>query len=121
MKQNRIASGCAFGHDPEPSADFLRKRKPAMTRRPKLTPDLAETMAIQALTFLAEDSERLQSFLSITGLGPERIRAAAREPEFLASVLNHLASDEPLLVAFARQAGIDPLDVQRASNVLMPG
>ena len=77
-------------------------------------------MAIQALTFLAEDPERLQRFLAITGVGPQRIRAAAREPEFLAGVLNHLASDEPLLVTFARQAGIDPFDVRRASHVLMP-
>jgi hypothetical protein len=77
-------------------------------------------MAIQVLTFLAEDADRLQRLLATTGIGPQQIRAAAREPEFLAGVLNHLAADEPLLVTFAEQAGIDPFDVRRASNMLVP-
>ena len=85
-----------------------------------MTRDLAESMAIQALTFLAEDPDRLQRFLATTGVGPQQIRAAAREPEFLAGVLSHLAADEPLLVTFAEQVGIDPFDVRRASDRLMP-
>ena len=91
-----------------------------MTRRLKMTRDLAESMAIQALTFLAQDSDRLQRFLATTGVGPQEIRAAAREPEFLAGVLSYLAADEPLLVSFAELAGIDPFDVRRAGNMLMP-
>ena len=77
-------------------------------------------MAIQALTFLAQDSDRLQRFLATTGVTPQQIRAAAGEPEFLVGVLNYLAADEPLLVTFAEFAGIDPFDVRRAGNMLMP-
>jgi hypothetical protein len=91
-----------------------------MIRRLKVTRDLAESMAIQALTFLTEDPDRLQRFLATTGVGPQQIRAAAREPEFLAGVLNHLATDESLLVSFAERVGIDPFDVRRASDALMP-
>jgi hypothetical protein len=91
-----------------------------MTRRLKTTRDWAESMAIQALTFLAQDSDRLQRFLATTGVTPQQIRAAAREPEFLVGVLNYLAADEPLLVTFAEFAGIDPFDVRRAGNMLMP-
>ena len=55
-------------------------------------------MAIQALSFIAADPERLGRFLAATGIGPGDIRAAAREPLFLAGVLDHITGDETLLV-----------------------
>ena len=88
------------------------------SRHGTLTAEVAETLAIQALAFLAAEPESLGRFLAITGIGPDEIRSAAREPNFLAGVLDYLASDEPLLVAFATQIGIDPADVVRASTVL---
>ncbi len=78
----------------------------------------AESLAIQALSFIAGDPERLGRFLAVTGIGPERIRAAAREPNFLAGVLDHIASDERLLVAFAAEATTDPHTIARAVAVL---
>jgi hypothetical protein len=70
--------------------------------------------------FLAADSERLEGFAATSGLNAENLRAAAESPEFLAAVLDHLASDESLLLAFAANSGIDPADVQRARAVLSP-
>jgi len=61
----------------------------------------AEALAIAALTFIAGEPERLGRFLALTGIGPESIRAAAHEPRFLLGVLDHLAGEEPLLLAFA--------------------
>jgi hypothetical protein len=90
----------------------------AVSRRSAVTAEIAETLAIQALAFLAGEPEQLGRFLAITGIGPEEIRSAAREPRFLAGVLDYLASDEPLLVAFATQIGVDPADIVRASAVL---
>src|SRR5262245_45406948 len=78
----------------------------------------AEVLAIAALSFLASEPERLGVFLAVSGIGPESVRAAAREPHFLAGVLDHVASDEQLLVAFATHAGIDPVDVGRAQMAL---
>jgi hypothetical protein len=75
-------------------------------------------MAIQALTFLAEEPERLGRFLAITGLEAGQIRAAAGEPGFLAGVLEHMLGDESLLIAFAASAGIDPAAVGRARGAL---
>ena len=80
--------------------------------------DMAEMMAIQALSFLAEDPERLGAFLSLTGIGPDALRDAAREPDFLAGVLEHMLGDERLLLAFAEAAGIDPADIARARHAL---
>ena len=78
----------------------------------------AEAMAIAALAFLASEPEQLGRFLAASGIGPERIREAARDRGFLAGVLDHLSGDEALLIAFARNAGIDPSEVERARAAL---
>jgi hypothetical protein len=80
--------------------------------------EAARALAVAALTFLAGDHERLERFLALTGLGPQSLRAAAREPSFLLGVLDHVASDESLLLAFAGESGFDPEDVGRARAVL---
>jgi hypothetical protein len=85
---------------------------------PPLTQEAAEALAIQALTFIAGDSERLGRFLAITGIGPAQIRAAAQEPGFLIGVLDHLAGDERLLSAFATETGGDPADIGKALAAL---
>ena len=90
----------------------------AVSRRSAVTAEVAESLAIQALAFLAGEPESLGRFLANTGVGPEEIRSTAHEPHFLAGVLDYLLSDEPLLVAFAAQVSIDPADVARASAVL---
>lgn len=73
-----------------------------------------EELAIAALHFLAEDAERLGRFLALTGIDPGSIRAAAGEPHFLASVLEHLLNDEALLMAFAANNRLAPEAVARA-------
>ena len=80
--------------------------------------ETAEMLAIQALGFIAEEPERLDRFLGITGIEPAQIRTAAREPGFLAGVLEHMLGDESLLIAFATSAGIDPAEVARARGAL---
>jgi Protein of unknown function (DUF3572) len=73
-----------------------------------------ESMAVSALTFLAADSNRLERFLSVTGLGPHNLRGAASGPGFYGSILGYLVADEPLLVQFAAEAGLAPEEVVRA-------
>jgi len=60
----------------------------------------------------------MSSFIASTGIAVESIRAAAREPNFLAGVLEHILADENLLIAFADSAGIDPAEVARARQAL---
>jgi len=83
-----------------------------------MTREWAETVAIQALTFLAEEPERLSRFLALTGIAPESLRAAAREPNFLLGVLDHLATDDRLMRAFADSLEITPEIVVRARDLL---
>jgi hypothetical protein len=83
--------------------------------------EAAEALAVQALSYIAQDGERLGRFLSLTGIGPAEIRTAAREPGFLAGVLDYLAGDESLLTAFAAEAGLDPSTIAAARLALGGG
>jgi Protein of unknown function (DUF3572) len=91
-----------------------------MPKAASISRDSAESLAVEALGFLAQEPERLGQFLAASGIGPEMIRSAAADPGFLAGVLDFIASDEPLLLTFARHAGIDPRTVERA-HVLLGG
>jgi len=80
--------------------------------------EAASEFAVAALTFIAADDERLGTFLALSGIGPESLRTAAGSPGFLCGVLDHVAGDEALLIAFAEHSDIDPGDVVRARDVL---
>jgi hypothetical protein len=89
-----------------------------MKRRAAPSQEAAEMLAIQALAFIAEEPERLNGFLSVTGIPLESIREAASEPGFLAGVLDHMLGEESLLLAFADSAGIDPEAIAGARRAL---
>jgi hypothetical protein len=91
--------------------DSLKKMQSA-------TSDSAQSLAVSALAFIAADSDRLNRFLSLTGLGPDNLRTAAADPAFLGSVLDYLVGDEALLVEFAADARVKPEAVARAHAVL---
>jgi Protein of unknown function (DUF3572) len=89
-----------------------------MKRRSQVSRDTAEMLAIQALAFIAEEPEQLSRFLGLSGIDADDIRTAAREPAFLAGVLEHMLADESLLIAFAESAGIEPDEIARARSAL---
>jgi hypothetical protein len=93
----------------------------AMRNRDPIAREAAESLAIQALAFLAGEPERLGRFLALSGLGPEQIRLAAAEPGFLAGVLDYLSSDESLLLACAEHLGVDPAEIGRARAAFSGG
>lgn len=76
--------------------------------------DQAETVALQALTFIVGDEDRMDRFLALTGLGPDDVKSRIGDPAFLGGVLDHLLGFEPDLMAFAEEAELDPAQVQRA-------
>jgi hypothetical protein len=90
----------------------------AMSKRDRADREAAESLAIQALTYLAGEPERLGRFLALSGLGPEQVRLAAIEPGFLAGVLEYLSADESLLLGFADHARVEPAEIARAQAAL---
>jgi hypothetical protein len=89
-------------------------------RQTRMTADEAEKLAVAALGFIASDPELLPRFLSITGIAAGDVRRAAREPGFLAGVLQFILAHEPTLIAFAEHARTDPARVAEARR-LLPG
>lgn len=81
----------------------------------------AESIAIAALGFIAGDEKLLPRFLSLTGIEAAQVRDAAREPGFMAGVLQFILAHEPTLLAFSQQSGIAPQDVARARAALPLG
>jgi hypothetical protein len=80
--------------------------------------EVAEIVAIQALTFIAGEPGRLGLFLAETGIGPETLRTAAADPKFLASVLEFVMRDDGTVKAFAEASQLDPTNVAAAHQVL---
>jgi hypothetical protein len=79
---------------------------------------MAEIVAVQALSFLASQPERLGSFLAETGLGPETLRNAAADPQFLIGVLEFVLRDDNTVKAFAEASELDPTTVAAALQAL---
>jgi Protein of unknown function (DUF3572) len=86
----------------------------------KMDRDQAESVAVNAFSYLAQDDERLTRFLDLAGLRPETVRAAAAAPGFLAGVLDSVAGDEALLVDLARSLGTSPERIMEARRRLSP-
>ena len=86
---------------------------PKPTRKHSADVATSDALAIEALTFLAADAERLTRFFDTVGLDPDALRAAA-SPVFLDGVLDYLCSDEPLLIAFAEETKRNPAAVEAA-------
>jgi len=83
-----------------------------------MDPESAEQMAVAALGFVAADPVLLPRFLAISGIDADRIRQAAREPGFLAGVLQFLMAHEPTLAAFCEASGNPPARVAAALRAL---
>ncbi|MCX5516265.1 DUF3572 domain-containing protein [Kaistia algarum] len=81
---------------------MIRDRKLPLSR------DEAESLAIRALAYLAEEPEELGRFLALVGLGPENLRAAAADGGFLAGVLEYFMASEPLLLVFCARENVRP-------------
>ena len=79
---------------------------------------MANEIAVAALAFLAEDSDRFVRFLGLSGIDPATIRQAAAEPRFLGGILDYVAADERLLLDFATASGLRPDQIVQARMVL---
>ena len=80
--------------------------------------EVAEIVAIQALSFIAANPERLGLFLAESGIGPETLRTAAADPQFLASVLDFVMRDDATVKAFAGTTELHPTNIAAARQVL---
>lgn len=75
---------------------------------------------MQALGWIVADAARAGGFLAAAGIGPGNLAGLARDPGFLAGVLDHLLGDEALLLECAADLEIPPQDLA-AARAALPG
>lgn len=80
----------------------------------------AETIALQALAYIAEDEDILNAFMASSGCSLDELKTSAADPAFLGGVLDFLLQDDGNVVEFCKTAGLDPSDLFRARHAL-PG
>ncbi|MBL9074111.1 DUF3572 domain-containing protein [Tabrizicola sp.] len=85
-----------------------------------MQPEAAQTLALQALGWIASEDQLFPLFLTATGATLSDLRQKAVDPEFLAAVLDFLMQDDRWVVAFcdaSRQAYTAP----QAARAVLPG
>lgn len=85
-----------------------------------ISPENAQTVALQALAWLVANEELLPVFMGATGAGADDLRARAGEPEFLSSVLDFLMMDDAWVVAFCDTQGV-AYEVPMQARMSLPG
>ena len=85
-----------------------------------LSKDSAEILAIEALSWLVGNDELLPVFLGATGASEADLRARAKDPEFLASVLDFLLMDDAWIAAFC-EASDYAYDFPMRARAALPG
>jgi hypothetical protein len=86
--------------------------------REKLTRERAETLALEALAFLAGNPEALGRFLGSSGIEASELRRRASDPDMLRAIIEFLLADDALAGDFCRDRGMDPRDLHKANHVL---
>lgn len=89
-----------------------------MRKAPTDPRQVAEIVAIQALSFVAGDMSLLGRFLAETGIGPDTLRASASDPQFLAGVLDFVLRDEATVKSFAASSKLEPRTISAAREAL---
>lgn len=82
--------------------------------------DAPETIALQALAWIAGDAEMLTHFLNASGARPGDLAAAAQDADFLGSVLDFLLLEDGWVMAFCDGAGL-AYEAPARARAALPG
>ncbi|WP_114286994.1 DUF3572 domain-containing protein [Candidatus Halocynthiibacter alkanivorans] len=80
----------------------------------------AETVAIQALSWLVSHEELMPVFLGASGVSSDDLRAGASDPAFLASVLDFLTMNDQWVMEFCDSTGL-AYDAPMSARQQLPG
>jgi hypothetical protein len=89
-----------------------------MPQQKRINRDDAETIALRAVAYLADDPQLLSRFLALTGTDAGQLRTQVNAPDFQVAVLDYMLGDESLLLTFCQESGIDPVVVAPAHALL---
>lgn len=80
----------------------------------------AETLALQALAWLAAQDDLLPTFLGSTGASEDDLRARATDPQFLGAVLDFLMMDDAWVIALCDTLSL-PYERIMLARAALPG
>jgi len=83
-------------------------------------PKNAEIIALKALEWLSGNDELFPVFLGATGACVNDLATSARDPVFLASVLDFLVMDDAWVIGFCDDAGL-AYEVPMQARAGLPG
>ncbi|MBV1934900.1 MAG: DUF3572 domain-containing protein [Parvibaculaceae bacterium] len=90
-----------------------------------MTPEAAETLALEAISFIAGDEDLVAGLLDQTGMGVDELRDALGKADTvgqtLAGVLDYLLMNDEWVLNFAEQVNIAPEKVLSARAALPGG
>ena len=81
----------------------------------------ATDIAVKSLQYLGQDENELLKFVMESGLGVSDLQNMTDTDALLGGVLGYYMTNEPLLLAFTSNAGIDPALVSQANMAFNPG
>ncbi len=81
----------------------------------------AESLALEAFVWIAEQEDLLGAFLGSSGFDPHDIGAAVQTPEFLAAALDFLLAEDARVMAFCDARGMKYTEPMQARFALPGG
>jgi hypothetical protein len=82
--------------------------------------EAAETIALRALGWLVSQPDALAAFLSASGAAQDDLARLARDPVFLASLVDHLMESDERVIACADALGLR-YEALREARAGLPG
>ena len=80
----------------------------------------AETLAARAFSWVAEDADRLNAFMAMTGAAPADMLRNAASPTFLGTVLDYILTEDAIVIGFCDSCDL-PYTAPMQARALLPG
>ena len=74
--------------------------------------EIAETRALEVLTWVLSEDDLIQVFMSTTGASQDDLRSNTLNHEFLISILDFVLMDDSWVISCSKFLNIDPSQIQ---------
>ena len=74
--------------------------------------EIAETRALEVLTWVLSDDDLIQAFMGATGASQNDLRSNTLSHEFLISILDFVLMDDRWVISCGKFLNIDPSQIQ---------
>ena len=83
--------------------------------------EIAETRALEVLTWVLSEDDSIQVFMGATGASQDDLRSNTSNHEFLVSILDFVLMDDSWVISCSKFMNIDPSQIQEIKMSLDGG